>query len=143
LLSKHHGENSSVSLEETVFSDPSQKLRYKWRRVLYHAPKSHVTSQDPIYMLIANIMAPLGFSNYCQTTGFHPSASKEAQRSTTLPHRAPGKTYMSEISSFWRIHDPSRVAEEKEENGRQRRPEKGQESLENLGPLRKRSYLQV
>jgi len=36
---------------------------------------------------------------------------------------------MFENSSFKRIHDPSRVAEEKEENGRQRRPEKGQKSL--------------
>jgi len=42
----------------------------------------------------------------------------------------PEKTYMSENSFFWRIHDPSGVAEEKEENGGQRRPEKGQESLE-------------
>ena len=55
---------------------------------------------------------------------------RKAKLSTTQPHHAPEKTYMSENSSFWRIHDPSRVAEEKEENGRQRRPEKGQESLE-------------
>ncbi len=129
--------------KETVFSDPSQKTTVQMATRPSPCPEEPCHIQDPIYMLIANIVAPLGFSNYCQTTGFHPSASKEAQRSKTQPHRAPGKTYMSEISSFWRIHDPSRVAEEKEENGRQRRPEKGQESLENLGPLRKRSYLGV
>jgi len=83
----------------TVFSDPSQKLQYKWRHVLHHAQKSHVTSQDPFYMWIANIMARLGFAVTADYKLSLFGFQRKAKLSTTQPHHAPEKTYMSENSA--------------------------------------------
>ena len=78
---------------------PIPKTTVQMASVFHHAQKSHVASQDPFYMWIANIMARLGFAVTADYKLSLFGFQRKAKLSTTQPHHAPEKTYMSENSA--------------------------------------------